>query len=87
MALCDHYVNPSRKECVCWKQFLNDVDQGGYWPGWVLTRVGFDQGGYWLGWVLTFNLTWKTMHISLQADMLYTASEQSMIEPKTYIGL
>ena len=25
-ALCDHYVNPSRKECVCWKQFLNDVD-------------------------------------------------------------
>ena len=29
-ALCDHYVNPSRKECVCWKKFLNDIDQGGY---------------------------------------------------------
>ena len=44
-ALCDHYVNPSRKECVCWKKFLNDVDQGGYGPGWVWTRVGMDQGG------------------------------------------
>ena len=26
--LCEHYADPKRKDYICWKKFLQDVDQG-----------------------------------------------------------
>ena len=33
--LCQHYADPKRKDYICWKKFLQDVDQGKlvlFWP-------------------------------------------------------
>ena len=40
LLLCQHYSDPKRKDYVCWKKFLQDVDQGKVS---ILSKVGLKQ--------------------------------------------